>query len=133
MALVMTKGIVELRAAAAARVDDSAGAIRAKYITIAPGQEATYALKLADAKSYQAAANPADASAYPWIAAEAAATGKTPAQTAARIVATAQAWIVIGAQIEGARQAAKLSIAVSQTAAELYAAEQSFAAAVAEL
>ena len=44
---------------------------RARYITIAPGQDATYAAKYADAAAYAAAGYPADTSNYPWIEAEA--------------------------------------------------------------
>ncbi|WP_427501395.1 hypothetical protein ACQE3E_06750 [Methylomonas sp. MED-D] len=130
MPLVLTKPLADLKAAAGAEVDRLAGEIRARYITVSPGQEVTYALKRAEAAAYIAAAYPADATAYPWIAAEATATGKTPAQAADRIAEKAAEWVAIGSQIEGARQAAKAAISAASSAADIWAAKAAFVAAV---
>ena len=69
-------------------IDTAAGMARARYITIAPGQDATYAAKYADAAAYAAAGYPADTSNYPWIEAEASQTGLTPDAAAFRIKTT---------------------------------------------
>lgn len=120
----------QIKVAAAWRVDQLAGQKRLKYTTSAPGQEMTYVSKLADAKAYIAAGYPSDASPYPWIHAEATACSATPAQVADLIVYTAAQWTAVGAQIEGARQAAKRTGTLATTAAAVYAAEAAFIAAV---
>lgn len=122
-----------LSADSAAHIDVLAGQTRLKYITTSPGQEATYTAKLADAKAYIAANYPADATSFVWINTEATATGATPQQVADLIVYTAGLWAQVGAQIEGARQAAKQAINNAGNAADIYTAEQAFKSAMALL
>ncbi len=122
-----------LKSEISARVDKLAGETRLKYITTSPGQEATYTAKLQDAKAYIADGYPTDSTPFVWIHAEAAATGTTAQQVADLIVYTAGLWSQVGAQIEGARQEAKIKGRDATTAAELYAAEQAFKAAMAAL
>lgn len=123
----------QIKAAAAARVDQLAGKVRLKYTTTSPGQEMTYISKLADAKAYIAAGYPSDVSPYAWIDAESAATGGTPTQVADLIVYTANLWITVGAQIEGHRQAAKQAISAATAAAQVLAAEDAFVTAMSAL
>lgn len=106
------------------RVDQMAGDKRMQYITFAPGQDATYTSKLADAKAYIAAEYPANSAPYPWVHEEAMATGKMPGQVAYTIVQTASAWMKIGAKIEGARLAAKKAITLATTIDAISAAIQ---------
>ena len=87
-------------------VDDAAGATRSRYLTVQPGQDATYQYKAADAAAYLGNNNVVGA----WLQAEATATGVTVAQAAATINTTAQAWIAKGSQIEGRRMQAKTAI-----------------------
>jgi hypothetical protein len=133
MRIEMTRPLERLKAEAEKRVDALAGQVRLKYISSSPGQDATYALKLKDAEAYIAAGYPAEATDYKWIAAEAAHTQMTPAQVADRIIASANLWVTIGAEIEGARQAAKVAIKAAATASDIRTAEQLFKAVVLEL
>ena len=95
------------------------------------GQEATYVAKAQDADGYCAAGYPADTTGYPYIAAESAATGLTPAQTADRIIATRDAWQQLNAQIEatriGAKDAARAAADDAARLAIVAAAEQQLA------
>ena len=105
------------------QIDEAAGRARARYITVAPGQDATYQAKYLQALSYVAAGYPAAATPYPWIASEAAATGLTVTQTADRIKALGDAWAgVIGPAIEGARIAGKDALEPLTTRAEVQSA-----------
>lgn len=85
-------------------VDALAGETRARFISTVPGQEATYLKKADEAARYTEGDDPAG---YPYITAEAAATGQTPAAVAALIAAKAAQWTTINAQIEAIRIAAK--------------------------
>ncbi len=129
--------IAETQATALASIDAEAGAARARYITVAPGQEATYMLKAEQARAYKAAGYPSAAVAgYPMVDAEAKAiNGAAP--TAAQIqtaidgiIAQADAWIAKAAQIERARIGGKRAVAAALNVAGVEAAR---AAAVAEL
>lgn len=96
------------RAQARIDIDTAAGRARMRYLTSVPGQDATYTAKYEQAKEYIAANYPSDASAYPWIANEAAASGLTPTQAADRIKGLGDAWAgVIGPAIEGLRVGGK--------------------------
>jgi hypothetical protein len=130
----------ELMAAAQAdalsAIDASAGAARARYITVAPGQEAVYVAKESQARAFKAAGYPAGVAGYPMVLAEAQAiNGDTP--TAAQIqaaadgvIAQADAWIGIAAQIERARIGGKRAVTAALDVAAVSAAR---AAAVGEL
>ena len=101
-------------------IDTAAGMARARYITIAPGQDATYAAKYADAAAYAAAGYPADTSNYPWIEAEASQTGLTPDAAAFRIKTTGDFWgRVKGPQIEAARIAGKDALQGMETVEQI--------------
>ncbi len=95
----------EAQQAAKARVDAAAGAARARHITVAPGQEAVYLIKEAEARAYLA-----DATEGALLAAEAAALGLDVAAAAQAIVARATAWRSVAATIEGLRLGAKAAI-----------------------
>lgn len=112
--------LAEAQASAWAAIDAEAGTARARYITVAPGQEATYMLKEAHARAYKAAGYPAAAVAdYAMVEAEAKAingAAPTAAQMQAAadgIIAQADAWIGKAAQIERSRIAGKRAITVA--------------------
>lgn len=112
--------LAEAQASARAAIDAEAGTARARYITVAPGQEATYLMKEAHARAYKAANYPAAAVAdYPMVEAEARAMsgGASSAEqiqaSADGIVAQADAWITKAAQIEQARIAGKRAVTVA--------------------
>ncbi len=96
-------------------IDASAGKTRYKYITSVPGQDATYRAKRQDAEAYKAAGYPADATPYPWVSAEATATGNTPQVAADNILATVAAWTTKGSQIEGERIKGKTAVKLAAT------------------
>lgn len=129
--------LAEVQAAALTAIDDAAGAARARYITVAPGQEATYMIKEAHARAFKAAGYPAAAVAgYLMVEAEAKAmSGDAPSaeqiQAAADgIIAQADAWIAKAAQIEQVRIGGKRAVS---NAASVTDVETARTAAIAEL
>lgn len=107
----------DLKAQAVTRVNSEAGSARAKYITVIPGQEQTYAIKAAEAAAYDG--NPTGS--YPYLTAEAAAVGTTVAELAAEVNATATAWTAINAEIEAKRRGATVAILAATAATEVQA------------
>ncbi|MFA7597665.1 MAG: hypothetical protein WCY92_15060, partial [Novosphingobium sp.] len=93
-----------------AQIDHDAGLFRARFITDVPGQSQTYVEKEREALAY--ATDPEGS--YPFLAAEAAATGRTIAQVAAEVAGTAAAWRMLGAAIEGARIGAKRAVSAAK-------------------
>jgi len=85
-------------------VDCAAGEARSRYITVQPGQDAVYNLKLQQATACKAAGY--DATGLRLIEAESAATGKTVTEVCDVILATAAAWVDIAANIEAIRMKA---------------------------
>lgn len=92
------------------KIDEAAGRARARYITVAPGQDATYTAKYDEAQRFLTLWPAVVISEYPWIEAEAAATGLTEHATAQRIKTQGDLWVVKGKAIEAARVAGKDSI-----------------------
>lgn len=92
-------------AEAEAASDAAAGAARARYITVAPGQEATYQIKEAQARAYLATGTIGG-----MMQAEADALGQTVAAVAATVVATADAWIQLATGIEALRIGGKAQV-----------------------
>ena len=105
-------------------IDTAAGAARARYITVAVGQDATYAAKYQNACAYRAAGYlPADATGFPWVQGEAAGTGVTPSAAAAGILAAGDLWNnTKGPQIEGIRIGGKAALSSLTTIAAVLAA-----------
>lgn len=100
-----------------AGIDIKAGAVRSRYITTVPGQEATYILKGAQARRFLDsgfAGSPPNL-----VQAEADATGDTPKQAAVRILAEEEQWTGLAATIEKIRRSGK--IAVTRAGSELEA------------
>lgn len=128
--------LAEAQAGALTAIDAAAGAARARYITTADGQAATYLLKAADADRYKAAGYPAaQIAGYPWVLAKARAMVTAPAaadyQAAADlIIATRDAWVSKGAAIEEARERGKAAVSAAVDVAGVAAARS---AAIAEL
>lgn len=89
-------------------IDASAGKARARYLTISPGQEATYTAKYADAKAFMEAGESPDMERHPWIKQEAARTGMTFEAAATRIKQLGDYWqFTVGPNIEGTRMGGK--------------------------
>lgn len=121
--------LAEVQASALAVIDTAAGAARARYITTANGQDATYLLKAADADRYKAAGYPAaQIATYSWVRAKARSTVPDPTaadyQAAADlIISTRDAWVDKGANIEQARESGKRAVASAATLADAVAAK----------
>lgn len=111
---VTPERLIEHEQALHRAVDQAAGAFRLNFITDAPGQPQTYAEKEREALAY--AADPAGI--YPFLAAEADATGRTIAQVATEVAGTAQAWRMLGAAIEGTRIGAKRAVTAARLAGD---------------
>jgi hypothetical protein len=99
-------------------VNVRAEAVRCLFLTPGSGQAITYARKEAEARAWTAEA---DAAAFPFLSAEATATGATLADTAALVLAQANAWVTIGAAIEGNRRGLVVAIDAASDVAGLEA------------
>ena len=128
--------LTEAQSGALTSIDTAAGAARARYITTANGQDATYMSKAADADRYKADGYPAaQIASYPWVRAKARSMVAAPAaadyQAAADlIIATRDAWVLKGAAIDEARERGKAAVS---SAVDVAGVEVVRAAAVAEL
>lgn len=124
--------IERTKAAALAAIDAAAGAAagaaRARYITVAPGQEATYILKAQQAAAFKAGGYAGSAPGL--VQAEMDATGAASQAAADDILAQEAAWGYKAAQIESARRRGKVAAGNAADAAGVQAAQ---AAAIAEL
>ncbi len=118
----------DVKAAALSAIDAEAGAARARYITVAPGQEATYILKAQQAAAFKAGGYSGPVPGL--VQAEMDATGATAQAAADDILAQEAAWAYKAAQIESARRRGKVAAGNAADAASVEAAR---AAAIAEL
>lgn len=109
--------LATIKADLRARVDAMAGAERAKYITVVPGQSEVYEAKKTEVARWRNAGEPADPSAalYRWAADRAVRLGVTIAAVLAEWVAQADAWTAVGIAIENVREGAKDAIAAAET------------------
>jgi hypothetical protein len=93
------------------RVNREAGEQRAAHITVTTGQEGTYIAKQAEAERWQAGG----AGPFPYLDAEAEATNSSVSDVAALVLATAAAWTMLNAGIEGRRRGALVAIDAAQS------------------
>ena len=107
------------KAAAIHAINTEAEAIRNRFITPGAGQALTYQRKEIEARAWSEGAAAED---FPFLAAEAASTGMAIGEVAALVVAQADAWIAIGAQIEGLRRGALVAVEAAETPSEITAA-----------
>lgn len=128
--------LVDYKLAAKAAVDTAAGSARARFITVAPGQDATYMAKAAQAETYAAAGYPADLTGAGYIEAEIARLGLDPALTADRqtacdsILTIRATWIAIDAEIERVRLVGKRNVMAATDHAAVAAARDAAVAAL---
>lgn len=111
--------LAALRAQMINKVNGEAGAFRRRFITDISGQQATYLAKEAEALAWTAEGDPAD---FPYLAAEAGATGQVIGEIAALVLATAALWRGLDPQIEGLRRGAIVAIGAAANAAAIGAA-----------
>lgn len=103
-------------------IDSAAGRARARYVTVAPGQEATYQAKQAEADAYVAAGGPSDTSGYPILTAEAQARGITVAELADLVRGLRDQWLQAAASIEAIRIGGKGAVDAAPDQAAIEAA-----------
>lgn len=101
------RALADIKADALVAIDAAAGRARARYITIAPGQEATYLLKSQQATAYQAAGYTGTVPGL--VQAEVTATGATAQQATDAMLAQEAAWATLAAAIESARRSGKVT------------------------
>lgn len=106
------------KAALVAGVNRIAEDIRARFLTQGSGQAMTYLRKEDEARRFEAGADPAD---FPFLSAEAVATGASLAETAALVLGQADAWAGLGAAIEARRRGLIVAIAAAEDGAALAA------------
>lgn len=111
--------IEPLRIAVLATIDERAETVRQRYLTPGAGQALTYQRKEAEARAWHEGATPAH---FPFLSAEADATGVTIDTLAAEVIAMADQWAVIGSAIEGVRMAAKKAVAEASGLPQIIAA-----------
>lgn len=111
-----------LKAALCRQIDVACGDMRRRFVTDITGQDATYQLKLAEARRWQSGDDPAD---YAYLGREAAKRGVTLAALVAEVLATAALWIeTIDPELESSRVAAKKQVLAATSAAQIIAAAQ---------
>jgi hypothetical protein len=118
--LEIVNDLAVLKVAASARVNASAEAVRAQFLTPGAGQAMTYVRKEAEARAWT---DGADEAAFPFLAAEATACGMTVAALAAIVIAQADTWVRIGSAIEALRRAALVAIETAETLQEIEGAQ----------
>jgi len=97
----------EAQAEATEMVNMAAGEARTRYVTAVPSQDATYQMKLEDAKAFKLANYPeANLSSYPFIDGEAKALASTGQAAADFIIDTYNGWLSLAAYIETTRRLA---------------------------
>lgn len=114
-------------------IDAAAGETRAKYLTIAPGQEATYVMKSSEAALFKTAGYPADLTTYPWVQAEVNATGLSAAAATDAILLQKAQWEALGSYIEQLRLAGKAAVRVALTVQEVAATRHQTVAALGQI
>jgi hypothetical protein len=107
-----------IRSASAVGIDAQAEVVRQSILTPGSGQAMTYQRKEAEARAWSLD----DGSATPFLSAEASARGMTIADLAAEIIQLADAWVAIGAAIEGLRMGAKAAVGRAANLGEIVAA-----------
>ncbi|MBD8638287.1 MULTISPECIES: hypothetical protein [unclassified Sphingomonas] len=95
-----------LRNTASASIDAQAEVIRQSILTPGAGQAMTYQRKEAEARAWSLDND----TTTPFLSAEAGAREMTIADLAAEIIELADAWVAIGAAIEGLRMGAKAAV-----------------------
>lgn len=113
----------EAKSVGVAQINTSAAAVRARYITILPGQEMIYLAKESEALRYLAEA-PATLDGYPMLAGEIGITAPSAYELAQLWANMAVLWRGIAAQIEAIRLAGVYAVEAAADTAGISAAVQ---------
>jgi len=117
----MQAEIAAVREQHLAKIDREAEATRGQYITLGSGQAMVYQQKLLEARLVTADPE-IEPNEIPHVVMEAMDEGVTVAAKAAEIIATADAWTFISAEIERRRLSAKRAVRAAQDLADVDAA-----------
>lgn len=101
------------------KIDVFSGEVRSKFLTISPGQDMIYMMKLNEAKNFPDGL-------HPFITSESLSTGKTEKEVVENILSSYFAWQSVVVIIESARIKAKIGIKQSDTTKEMYDIYQEF-------
>ncbi|GAA4247811.1 hypothetical protein GBZ26_17240 [Azospirillum formosense] len=107
--------LADFKAAAVDLINRRVGELRAGHITVTVGQSATYLEKQDEAARHAAGA----AGPFPYLSAEAHATGSILDDVATLVRATATAWTATNADLEGRRRGALVAVEAAQTPVEV--------------
>ena len=108
----------DVRLAALRFIDTKAEAARLQFITAGEGQAWTYMRKEQEAEAYQADPSP-DPADYPLLSACIPGDGADLAAVVVSVIAARDAWLQVGAAIEGIRRAAKTQVEAAPDAAAI--------------
>lgn len=86
------------------KINFEAGEARVRYTTNIPFQEASYQAKEIEVRRYKAEGYPEDLTGFPFVYAESDATGATPQEAADTIIAQADQWMNLLAEVERLRR-----------------------------
>lgn len=113
---------VKLRAKS--EIDTAAERVRLKYVTNGSGQALTYQEKAKQSDAFKAAGyTPTDGTGFPFVQAEAVATGVTAQDAADFIIATRDQWVLKGSDIEEERTRGKKNVTDAADTAAVEAAK----------
>ena len=117
LAALAAARLARARAEAIAAVNAAAGTLRARHITVLPGQEMLYLAKEAEARAWLTAdPAPPSLAAFPLLAAEVGITAPTPHELAQVWANMGAIWRTIAARIETVRLSAVAAIEVAPDA-----------------
>lgn len=105
------------KASAIEIINKTAGEFRSKFITVIPGQQATYLVKEQEAKTWTAEADPTS---FPYCYSESVASGQTIEAVVTSILTTASQWRFLDAKIEGTRRGRIIAVSAATTNEEVY-------------
>lgn len=109
----------EVKTDAKSSINGAAERAHLRYITGGVAQILAYQEKSEEAADYVVADYPEDTTGYPFIQAEARATGKSPREVADTILSKKSEWIALGAHIEEIRIGGKLEVNVATSSEEV--------------
>lgn len=118
------KTVEDTKIDALANIDATAGKVRLKYITTAPGQSEIYTEKTEEALDYISAIGTVDDSLYPFIVAEANASGITCMEASRLILSKKSQWINAAAKIEEVRRRGKIVVMSTDNIDDIHTVEQ---------
>ncbi len=125
--------LAQMRSGALSAILSAVSAARTKYAPNAAFQGPAYDIKAAEADAYVAAGRPADVSAFPLLAASAAANNRSVSAHADLVLAKRDAWIPLLAATENLREAGENAIKAADTVEAINAARDAYVGQLAQI